>query len=110
MSVTWGYSVPHGVIINTNIKSTVHAALERVPPVPDDQLPKVRTLSDLQYSLWAASARYEGPGTITNLEWYFVASIANEETRQIIKGALLMQNFPGLENGSLSPWMAVVLY
>ncbi|KAF2450220.1 hypothetical protein P171DRAFT_516149 [Karstenula rhodostoma CBS 690.94] len=100
---TWGYSNRDGVIINMDIKSSATAAKERVPPVPDDQLPELRTLSDLQWVIWEADARKAVPQIPVNtLEWYFVASIINEETRQLIRFALFMANNNAEE--PLQPW------
>lgn len=82
---TFGFSVEDGVIINLNIKSSVTAAKERNPPVPDDQLPDLRALSDLQWAVWSSQAT---PNQIHKLEYYFVASIQNKITREIIRVAL----------------------
>ncbi|KAL5374125.1 hypothetical protein DPSP01_012186 [Paraphaeosphaeria sporulosa] len=102
MSSQWGYSVADGVIINTNIKSAISAARERNPPVPFNDLPEIRTLSDLQFTVWEEEASYINDNAVNNLQWYFVASILNEEARQIIKGALMQLN-QGIDQ-PLRPW------
>lgn len=102
MSSQWGYSVEDGVIINTNIKSVRSAAMERNPPVPSDELPSIRTLSDLQFTIWEEAAHQLNDQAVKNLQWYFVASILNPETRQIVKGALIQMNFG--HDQPLRPW------
>ena len=97
---TYGFSTVDGVIINLNIKSPAHAARARNPPVPDWQLPAMRSLSDIQYAIWAEAASAQG--RINSLEWYFVASILNEQTRQLIRGAL--QNSGFAQEPPLTPW------
>ncbi|KAJ4354130.1 uncharacterized protein N0V89_005863 [Didymosphaeria variabile] len=103
MYLTWGYSVANGVIYNLFQKSTVTAASERIPLILEGQLPELRNMADLQYVTWESSARALGPEAIKKLEWYFVASILNEETRQIIRGALMHLLRTGFDE-PLLPW------
>ncbi|KAL1608497.1 hypothetical protein SLS60_003439 [Paraconiothyrium brasiliense] len=103
MYMTWGYSVADGVIYNLFQKSAVTAASERIPPLTKEQLPELRNMADLQYVTWESSARTIGPAAIKKLEWYFVASIVNEETRQVIRGALIHLLRTGFDE-PLLPW------
>ncbi|KAL5402521.1 hypothetical protein PMIN03_010602 [Paraphaeosphaeria minitans] len=102
MTSQWGYSVVDGTIINTNIKSAVAAANERNPPVPYYDLPDLRALSDLQFVVWDNEASYMHADAVKNLQWYFVASIVNEEARQVIRAALSQLHWGN--DQPLLPW------
>lgn len=97
----YGFSTVDGTIVNLNIRSPAHAARQRNPPVPDWQMPALRSLSDIQYAIWAAE--FTTVNGINSLEWYFIASILNEETRQLIRGALIQAGHNGQEL-PLTPW------
>ncbi|KAF1976569.1 hypothetical protein BU23DRAFT_628209 [Bimuria novae-zelandiae CBS 107.79] len=101
---TWGFSVVDGVIINTNIKSAVRAALEREPPVPGNQLPELRALSDIQWVVWGDEAVQDPVLGPQGLKWYFFASVVNEDTLRLIRGAL--ENAGGIMGPEwpLEPW------
>ena len=100
---TFGYNTREGVIVNLNVKSALHAAREQNPPVPDADLPLLRSLSEIQWVTWEDSAKQEGG--IDSLEWYFISSIMNEETRKLIRGALILAG--GNVERPMEPWPGV---
>lgn len=103
-SHTFGYSTKDGVIVNLNLKSVAHMARQRNPPIPDADLPDLKALSDLQWAAWAEASKTDGG--IDNLQWYFIASIQNVETRKMIRGALILAGGTAQER-PLEPWPGV---
>lgn len=79
-------------------------ARQRNPPIPDADLPDLKALSDLQWAAWAEASKTDGG--IDNLQWYFIASIQNVETRKMIRGALILAGGTAQER-PLEPWPGV---
>ncbi|KAJ4289103.1 hypothetical protein N0V90_011445 [Kalmusia sp. IMI 367209] len=99
----FAYGITDRVIINLNTRSPQHAAQDVNPPVPADQLPHLRSLSDLLWAVWSA---YAGPGNQLNwLKWWFRVTINNVDTRRIIKRVLDSQ--PRAEDRDLKPFPGI---
>ncbi|KAF2792529.1 hypothetical protein K505DRAFT_211929, partial [Melanomma pulvis-pyrius CBS 109.77] len=85
------------VIIAMNRMGPKHAAKDRIPPVPEDQIPPFYQSSDISWALWQHFAR---PNNLKNIKYYFTLLISNSLTQRLIVRAMKAQDaqlgsFPG---------------
>ena len=68
-----------------NRLSPNHAAHQRKPPIPDNEIPELKQFSDVAWLYWAEKAK---PSDISNLRYYWSLLISNRETQQLIARVL----------------------
>jgi hypothetical protein len=86
-SYSFTVNVEDGIIIGLNRESPKWAAKERIPPVPDNDLPHLNQFSDVAWIKWKLDHHASGAG-LNHLKYFMSVSITNAKTQQILRRAL----------------------
>lgn len=93
--------------------SPQHAAQERDPPVPADNLPALQAFSDIAYLTWLESSTPQDTPP-RNLRYFMSLTITNKKTQAVIHRALnnaytALGPWPGFTFGRETPEFRALL-